>query len=510
MARAICARRRLRRSRKPTSCPTKGRDRLGQHDRGAAGLVHQPPARLGRADRGVRREEDRRAAARPGRRRPHRRRLPRGGRRFLVSPRRPNASSALAATRPITSRSRTSWTSGSSPARPTPSRWRTGHLPWPADLYLEGSDQHRGWFHSSLLESVGTRGRAPFKAVLTHGFVLDEQGRKMSKSLGNVVAPAAGLGQVRRRHPAAVGDDVGHRRGFADRPRNPQAAGRTLPPSAQHAALAAGQPGRLYRGRARAARREMPELERWVLHRLAELDAQVRSRRRDATTGPGCIRRCTLSAPPISRPSISTSARTRSIATGRTACAGAPRAPCWTICIAAWPPGSRRCWCFTAEEAWVARFGEDGERSSQDFPPIPAAWRDDALGAAMGGDPRHPPRRHRRAGARARRRPPSAPRCRPRRCCTLPTDKAGLLGQAGVGRTGHRLRPHGLDRAGARGRLHLARGARRGGEPSPAPRARNAPAAGGCCRRWASDAQAPRALPALHRRRRIGSGLPAA
>ncbi|MGI4953322.1 MAG: isoleucine--tRNA ligase, partial [Janthinobacterium lividum] len=61
--------------------------------------------------------------------------------------------------------------------------------PWPADLYLEGSDQHRGWFQSSLLEAVGTRGRAPFKAVLTHGFVLDETGRKMSKSLGNVTAP---------------------------------------------------------------------------------------------------------------------------------------------------------------------------------------------------------------------------------------------------------------------------------------------------------------------------------
>jgi len=59
----------------------------------------------------------------------------------------------------------------------------------PADLYLEGSDQHRGWFHSSLLESVGSRGRAPYKNVLTHGFVLDGQGRKMSKSLGNVVAP---------------------------------------------------------------------------------------------------------------------------------------------------------------------------------------------------------------------------------------------------------------------------------------------------------------------------------
>ena len=56
-------------------------------------------------------------------------------------------------------------------------------------MYLEGSDQHRGWFHSSLLESCGTRGRAPFDVVLTHGFVLDEDGRKMSKSLGNVTAP---------------------------------------------------------------------------------------------------------------------------------------------------------------------------------------------------------------------------------------------------------------------------------------------------------------------------------
>ena len=60
---------------------------------------------------------------------------------------------------------------------------------WPADLYLEGSDQHRGWFHSSLLVGVGTRGRAPFNQVLTHGFVMDEHGRKMSKSLGNTLAP---------------------------------------------------------------------------------------------------------------------------------------------------------------------------------------------------------------------------------------------------------------------------------------------------------------------------------
>jgi isoleucyl-tRNA synthetase len=68
---------------------------------------------------------------------------------------------------------------------------RRSELSWPADLYLEGTDQYRGWFQSSLLVGVGTRDRAPYRAVLTHGFVVDEQGRKMSKSLGNVVAPQA-------------------------------------------------------------------------------------------------------------------------------------------------------------------------------------------------------------------------------------------------------------------------------------------------------------------------------
>ena len=62
-------------------------------------------------------------------------------------------------------------------------------LKWPASMYLEGSDQHRGWFHSSLLESCGTRDRAPFESILSHGFVVDGKGLKMSKSLGNVIAP---------------------------------------------------------------------------------------------------------------------------------------------------------------------------------------------------------------------------------------------------------------------------------------------------------------------------------
>ena len=66
-------------------------------------------------------------------------------------------------------------------------RWPV--LKWPADLYLEGSDQHRGWFQSSLLESCATRGRAPYDQVLTHGFTMASDGRKMSKSLGNTIDP---------------------------------------------------------------------------------------------------------------------------------------------------------------------------------------------------------------------------------------------------------------------------------------------------------------------------------
>ena len=58
-----------------------------------------------------------------------------------------------------------------------------------ADLYLEGTDQHRGWFHSSMLQACGTKGRAPYRGVLTHGFTLDEKGNKISKSLGNTIAP---------------------------------------------------------------------------------------------------------------------------------------------------------------------------------------------------------------------------------------------------------------------------------------------------------------------------------
>jgi isoleucyl-tRNA synthetase len=84
-----------------------------------------------------------------------------------------------------------------------------GELSYPADLYLEGSDQHRGWFQSSLLTSVANNGHAPYKTVLTHGFVLDEKGLKMSKSIGNVIDPMKVIegGNDKKKNPA-YGADV--------------------------------------------------------------------------------------------------------------------------------------------------------------------------------------------------------------------------------------------------------------------------------------------------------------
>ena len=153
-------------------------------------------------------------------------------------------------------------------------------LQWPASLYLEGSDQHRGWFHSSLLESCGTRGRAPYDAVLTHGFVMDADGRKMSKSLGNVVSPI----DLMKTHGADIlrlwvvsGDYTEDLRigkeildGIADTYRRLRNTLRYL---------LGNLAGFTEAERLPAA--QMPELERWVLHRLAELDEQVRTCNRE-------------------------------------------------------------------------------------------------------------------------------------------------------------------------------------------------------------------------------------
>ena len=120
-------------------------------------------------------------------------------------------------------------------------------------MYLEGSDQHRGWFHSSLLESCGTRGVAPFDVVLTHGFTMDEQGRKMSKSLGNVVAPQDVIKQSGADILRHVGVRVRLWRRPAHRAGNPQDHDRDLPAAAQHHPLDARQPGAFHRRRPRRA-----------------------------------------------------------------------------------------------------------------------------------------------------------------------------------------------------------------------------------------------------------------
>ncbi len=145
-----------------------------------------------------------------------------------------------------------------------------------ADLYLEGTDQHRGWFHSSLLQSCGTNGRAPYRGVLTHGFTLDAKGNKMSKSLGNTIVPAEVTKQygadILRLWVAQVDFTADQRIGpeilknVADSYRRLRNTMRFMLGSLAH-----------FDAADRVAPSEMPELERWVLHRLAELDHKVRT-----------------------------------------------------------------------------------------------------------------------------------------------------------------------------------------------------------------------------------------
>ncbi|HEV7266238.1 MAG TPA: isoleucine--tRNA ligase [Falsiroseomonas sp.] len=253
-------------------------------------------------------------------------------------------------------------------------------LPGKADLYLEGSDQHRGWFQSSLLESVGTRGEAPFKAILTHGFVLDEAGRKMSKSLGNVVAPQEVVGKS--------GADILRLWVMNTDVTEDQRIGKNI----------LEQQGELYR-RIRNTLRwllgnldgfdkseivehaQLPELERWVLHRLTELDAKLRQAQRTHDwTGvyPEIHAFCAsdLSAFyfDIRKDSLYCDARdSLRRRSARTVLDMLHR------CLTAWLAPVL---VFTAEEAWLARFpGENDSIHLRDWPVLPGEWKDEALAA---------------------------------------------------------------------------------------------------------------------------------
>ncbi|MDH6229883.1 isoleucyl-tRNA synthetase [Mesorhizobium soli] len=147
-------------------------------------------------------------------------------------------------------------------------------LKWPADVYLEGSDQHRGWFHSSLLESCGTRGRAPYNAVVTHGFTMDEEGRKMSKSLGNTVVPQDVIKQsgadILRLWVVTTDYWEDQRLGKNVLQTNIDAYRKLRNTIRWMLGTLAHDEGDV------VPVAEMPELERLMLHRLAELDEMVR------------------------------------------------------------------------------------------------------------------------------------------------------------------------------------------------------------------------------------------
>jgi isoleucyl-tRNA synthetase len=159
----------------------------------------------------------------------------------------------------------------------------SGHWPeerWPADIYVEGSDQHRGWFQSSLLESCGTRGRAPYDAVLTHGFTMDAKGMKMSKSLGNTISPIDLMKEygadILRLWALSVDFTEDHRigkeilAGVADQYRKLRNTFRYL-----LGALEGFDGDSPHSGTVPVE--EMPELERYMLHLTAALDQKLRN-----------------------------------------------------------------------------------------------------------------------------------------------------------------------------------------------------------------------------------------
>jgi len=252
-------------------------------------------------------------------------------------------------------------------------------LCWPASLYVEGSDQHRGWFHSSLLEACGTRGRAPYEAVLTHGFVVDGEGRKMSKSLGNVVAPQT----VVSKHGAdilrlwVVSADYAEDMRISESILGHQVdAYRRLRNTLRYLL------GNLtdFSAPERVAPAVMPALERWVLHRLAELDAIVRRASEDFDFHRLFVELHTFCAVDLS--AFYFDVRKDSLYCDPRA---APRRrAARTVLDLLFD--SLTAWLapvlpFTAEEAWLAR--NPSERASVHvrlFPEIPAEWRDEALG----------------------------------------------------------------------------------------------------------------------------------
>ncbi|MFT4128791.1 isoleucine--tRNA ligase [Labrys sp. (in: a-proteobacteria)] len=244
-------------------------------------------------------------------------------------------------------------------------------------MYLEGSDQHRGWFHSSLLESCGTRGRAPYDIVVTHGFTLDEQGRKMSKSIGNTVAPQ----DVIKRSGADILRLWVATTDYADDQRIGPEILKTVEDTYRKLRNTIrwmlGTLAHFEAGDSVAAA-EMPELERLMLHRLAELDGEVRAAYEsydykrvvallatfmtaDLSAFYFDVRKDALYCDPKS------SLRRR---------AALSVVDTLFTCLTTWLAPVL---CFTMEEAWTSRFGQENSVHLQPFAAADPAWLDPAL-----------------------------------------------------------------------------------------------------------------------------------
>ena len=253
---------------------------------------------------------------------------------------------------------------------------------WPADLYLEGTDQHRGWFHSSLLTSCGTRGQAPYRSVLTHGFVLDGDGRKMSKSAGNVIRPQEindTKGADILRLWVAMSDSTGDLRigdqvldGISDAYRRFRNTLRFVLGNLAD-----------FSDAERLDEDAMPELERWVLHQLYELDG-IRTKA-FAAYDFQAFYRALHNFCAIDLSSFYFDIRKDSLYCDR-ADSKRRRAARTTLLalhefLTAWLAPVL---CFTAEEAWLERHGGDDESVHlRRFPRVPESWRNEALAASF-------------------------------------------------------------------------------------------------------------------------------
>ena len=251
-------------------------------------------------------------------------------------------------------------------------------LQWPADLYLEGTDQYRGWFQSSMLVGLGTRDKAPYLGVLTHGFVVDERGRKMSKSLGNTVAPQDVIknsGADILRMWACASDYADDLRIGAEILKTNVETYRKLRNTIRWMLGSLAH----FTDEDRVKVETMPELERLMLHRLAELNVAVKEAYRafdykrifamlsafmtsDLSAFYFDIRKDALYCDPVS---------------------SVKRKGALTVidhlfrCTVTWLAPML---CFSAEEAWLSRYGDDAPSVHlQLFPDVPAEWRDDKL-----------------------------------------------------------------------------------------------------------------------------------